>query len=128
MKNGVNLFVDSNILIYCLSGNLNAAQILSENIIYYSIITEIEVKGHTSFISEEEKIKLDKVLIRFKKINLTEEIKELAIEYKIQYNLKTPDAIIAASARFLRFPLITADKKVLQVENIITVLSTPENN
>ena len=116
MKNGVNLLVDSNILIFWLSGNLNVAQILSENIIYYSIITEIEIKGHASFISEEEKIKPDKVLIRFNKINLTEEIKEPAIEYKIQYNLKTPDAIIAAAARSLRLPLITADKKVLQVE------------
>lgn len=111
MKNGVNLLVDSNILIYWLSGNLDAAQILSENIINYFIITEIEVKGHTSLISEEEKINLEKVLIRFKKINLTEEIKDLAIEYKIQYNLKTPDAIIAATARSLKLPLITGDKK-----------------
>jgi hypothetical protein len=48
MKNGVNLLIDSNILIYWLKGNLNTAQILSENIIHYSIITEIGVKGHTS--------------------------------------------------------------------------------
>lgn len=128
MKNGVNLLIDSNILIYWLVGNLNAAEILSENIIHYSIITEIEVKGHTSLISQEEKIKLEKVLNRFRKISLTEEIKELAIEYKIQYNLKTPDAIIAATARFLKLPLVTGDKKVSQVENIIIVLFTPENN
>lgn len=128
MKNGVNLLIDSNILIYWLGGNLNAAQILSENIIHYSIITEIEVKGHTSLISQQEKIKLEKVLNRFKKISLTEEIKEIAIEYKIQYNLKTPDAIIAATARFLKLPLVTGDKKVSQVENIIIVLFTPENN
>lgn len=91
-------------------------------------LPEIEVKGHTSLITEEEKIKLEKVLNRFEKISLTEEIKELAIEYKIQYNLKTPDAIIAATARFLKIPLVTGDKKVSQVENIIVVLFTPENN
>ncbi len=125
MKNGVNLLVDSNILIYWLNGNLNAAQILSENIIHYSIVTEIEVKGHASLITEVQKIKFQKVLNRFQKIYLTEEIKELAIEYKIQYNLKTPDAIIAATARFLKLPVITADKKILQVENIVTVLFTP---
>ena len=126
MKNGVNLLLDSNILIYWLTRNTNAAEILSENNIHYSIITEIEVKGHTSLIIEEQRLKFQKVLDRFKKIGLIEEIKEFAIEYKIQYNLKTPDAIIAATARFLKLPLVTGDKKLLQVDNIITVLFNPE--
>lgn len=126
MKNGVNLLIDSNILIYWLNGNQSAAEILAENNIHYSILTEIEVKGHISFIPGTQKISLQRVLNRFKKIQLTEEIKDRAIEYKIQYNLKTPDAIIAATARLLKIPLITADKKILQVENIITVLFTPE--
>ncbi len=83
MKNGVNLLLDSNIFIYWLTGNLHAEEIISENIIHYSIITEIEVKGHTSLINEVQKFKLQKVLNRFKKVNLTEEIKDLAVEYKI---------------------------------------------
>lgn len=126
MKNGVNLLLDSNILIYWLTGNVNAAKILSENNIHYSIITEIEVKGHTSLITTEQKIEFQKVLDRFKKVGLTKEIKEFAIEYKIQYNLKTPDAIIAATARYLKVPLITGDKKLLQIDNVITVLFNPE--
>lgn len=126
MKNGVSLLLDSNILIYWLTGNSNAAEILSENNIYYSIITEIEVKGHLSLITAKQKLKFQKVLNRFKKVYLTEEIKELAIEYKIEYNLKTPDAIIAATAKFLKLPLVTGDKKLLQVDNIITVLFNPE--
>jgi len=76
MKNGVNLLLDSNILIYWLTRNTNAAEILSENNIHYSIITEIEVKGHTSLIIEEQRLKFQKVLDRFKKIGLIEEIKE----------------------------------------------------
>jgi predicted nucleic acid-binding protein len=47
---------------------------------------------------------------------------------KFQYNLRTPDAIIAATARFLKLPLVTGDKKVAQVENIIIVLFTTENS
>ncbi len=85
------------------------------------MLTEIEVK---SLISEEQKIKLEKVLVRFKKISLTEQIKDLAIEYKIKYNLNTSGAIIAATARFLKLSLITGDKKILQVENIITVIQS----
>ncbi len=126
MRNGVNLLLDSNILIYWLNGNANAAQIISDNNVHFSIITEIEIKSHTTLITEAQKFKLEKVLIRFKKISLTEEIKDIAIQYKIQYKLKTPDAIIAATARFLKIPLVTGDKKILQVENIITVLFNPQ--
>lgn len=126
MKNGVNLLLDSNIFIYWLTGNMHAAEILAENDIYYSIITEIEVKGHLSFISKNQKVSFQKVLNRFHKSDLTEEIKDLAIEYKILYNLKTPDAIIAATAKSLKLPLVTGDKKLLKVEDIVTVHFNPE--
>ncbi|MEO7960987.1 MAG: PIN domain-containing protein, partial [Ginsengibacter sp.] len=72
-----------------------------------------------------QKNKFQKVLDRFNKISLNEDVKELAIGYKIQYNLKTPDAIIAATAHHLKIPLITGDRKILQVKNIITVLFNP---
>ena len=126
MKNGVNLLLDSNIFIYWLTGNMHAAEILAENDIYYSIITEIEVKGHLSLFSKTQKESFQKVLNRFHKSNLTEEIKDLAIQYKILYNLKTPDAIIAATAKSLKLPLVTGDKKLLKVEDIITVHFNPE--
>ncbi|MGN6542110.1 MAG: PIN domain-containing protein [Ginsengibacter sp.] len=117
---------NSNIFIYWLNGSQKASQILLENNIHYSIITEIEVKGHISFISDEQKIKFQRVLNRFTKIYLTDEIKDIAIEYKAQYHLKTPDAIIAASAKYLKIPLVTGDRKVERVENIITVIFNPE--
>ena len=126
MKNGVNLLIDSNIFIYWLKGNMQAAEIFANNLIHYSIITEIEVKGHLSLISNNQKIGFQKVLDGFEKVGLTEEIKDLAIEYKILYNLKTPDAIIAASAKSLNLPLVTADKKLLHLEDIISVLFDPE--
>jgi len=126
MRSGVNLLLDSNIFIYWLNGSQKAAQILWENNIHYSIITEIEVKGHISFVTDEQKMKFQRVLNRFTKIYINDEIKDLAIEYKAQYHLKTPDAIIAASAKYLKIPLITGDKKVQRVENIITVLFNPD--
>ena len=126
MKNGVNLLLDSNIFIYWLTGNIHAAEILAENDIHYSIITEIEVKGHLTFITKNQKLSFQKVLNRFEKISLTEEIKDFAIGYKILYNLKTPDAIIAATAKSLKLPLVTGDKKLLKVEDIITVHFNPE--
>ena len=125
MKNGVNILVDSNILIYWLQGHQNAASILSENYIHYPIITEIEVKGHMSFLTQLQKETFQKVLNKFKRAELTEAVKELAIRYKVEYKLKTPDAIIAATARHLKIPLITADKKVAGIDNIVVVLFNP---
>jgi predicted nucleic acid-binding protein len=113
MKNGVDILVDSNIFIYWLSGNAEAAEILSENNIYYSIISEIEVNGHTSLLDKDNKTKLNKLFTRFERVGLSNEIKDLAIQYKIAYNLKTPDGIICASSRHLKIPLITGDKKNL---------------
>ena len=105
---------------------MHAAEILAENIIYYSIISEIEVKGHLSLISKNQRLSFQKVLNRFEKIGLIEENKNFAIEYKIFNNLKTPDAIIAASAKSLKLPLVTGDTKLLKVEEIITVHFNPE--
>ena len=51
---------NSNIFIYWLNGSQKASQILLENNIHYSIITEIEVKGHISFITDEPKNKISK--------------------------------------------------------------------
>ena len=53
-------------------------------------------------------------------------IKSILPGYKILYNLKTPDAIIAATAKSLKLPLVTGDKKLLKVEDIITVHFNPE--
>ena len=76
MKNGVNLLLDSNIFIYWLTANIHPAEILAENDIHFSIITEIEIKGHLTFTTKNQKLSFQKVLNRFEKIGLTEEIKD----------------------------------------------------
>lgn len=43
-------------------------------------------------------------------MQLTPEIKDIAIALKQQFAIKTPDAIIAATAKFLQLPLVTSDK------------------
>lgn len=43
-------------------------------------------------------------------IELTPEIKELAIKIKKEFKLKTPDAIVAATALHLNVTIVTADK------------------
>ena len=79
---------NSSIFIYWLNGSQKASQILLENNIHYSIITEIEVKGHISFITDEQKIKFQRVLNRFTKIYLTNEIKDILSNIKRSIILK----------------------------------------
>jgi len=127
MQNGIDLMIDTNILIYWLNGDENAASILEENNIYYSIITEIEVKGHISLLNKAEQKKLDSILQKFKRIDITEQVKDIAIQYRVDYKLKTPDAIIAASSHILKIPLFTADKKLSMITDIVIVLFEPKS-
>lgn len=51
-------------------------------------------------------------------VDLTEEIRELAISLRRQYALKLPDAIVPATALSLRASLVTNDAKLLRLPNL----------
>ena len=55
-------------------------------------------------------------------MQLTPEIKNIAIEFKQQNAIKTPDAIIAATAKFLQLPLVTSDKGFRKFTDIQIIL------
>jgi predicted nucleic acid-binding protein len=78
-----------------------------------SVISEIELLGWHKLKSEEKRLLrmlLDDCII----FELTAEIRKLAIEIKQQIKIKTPDAIIAATSRYLQMPLVTSDKILRQ--------------
>jgi predicted nucleic acid-binding protein len=59
------------------------------------------------------------------RVELTSEIIEQTISLHRRYRLKTPDAIIAASALHLKIPLVSADaafKKVIGLRLISDIL------
>ena len=105
---GIDFLVDTNILIYIHEGRSEV-----EPFIYYSLaiasITEIELLGYSKITSPEEK-KLRLLINDCSVIELIPEIKELAIKLKREFKLKTPDAIIAATALHLNVTIVTADK------------------
>ena len=51
-------------------------------------------------------------------LDLNSEIKKKAIEFRIKYKLKLPDAIIAATTNYLDLPLVSSDKIFLKVEEL----------
>ncbi len=114
---GSNLVIDTNIILYAtVYGNDIAMEILSENNIFISDITEIELLGYHR-LSEEEQLVLKEFISNITVVPINEKIKQKAIEIRHKHNIKTPDAIISATALILDYFLITADQKLQQVEN-----------
>jgi len=53
---------------------------------------------------------------------LTSDIRKLAIEIRQQIKIKTPDAIIAATSKYLQIPLVTSDQDFRVVLGIELIL------
>ena len=103
--NGVkSILVDTNLLLYILLGNKQIATHLNQFDVGISFISEIELLG-----------KKDISLTDIKTIN------NIAIEIKQQHKLKTPDALILATAKYYNVPLFTADKdfKKIDIHSIV---------
>lgn len=115
--NGNRLVSDTNVLIYLLKGDEKAAKILNQKEIYISVISEIELLGFRNTSSQEIN-SIKKLLADCNIVDLNSIIKDLAIELKRNYNLKTPDAIICATSKFLNIPLATSDSKLTKIDQI----------
>jgi predicted nucleic acid-binding protein len=74
-----------------------------------SVISEIELLGWHK-LREEEKYLLRSLFDDCILFELTAEIRKLAIEIRQQKKIKTPDAIIAATAKYLQIPIVSSDK------------------
>jgi predicted nucleic acid-binding protein len=103
--------IDTNILIYHLAGVLTdqAEAILAEALesgSYISIITRIELLGWRKHSPDSLKA-AEALLQSMSEIPLHEEIIRLCISFRQNYPIKLPDAIIAATARHTKVPLMT---------------------
>ncbi len=106
---GNSFVLDTNIVLYLLSGNSTVAEIVDGSQTYVSFITQLELLGYKG-ISSKEQQKVKAFLADCIIVDITEEIKKNTIAIKQKYHIKLPDSIIAATAQFLDIPLLTADK------------------
>jgi predicted nucleic acid-binding protein len=107
---GKEILVDTNIFLYLLKGNNTLEEILQGKNIYVSFITELELIGFKNISAKEEK-QIKALLSDCLVVNMNNIIKERYVALRKKYNLKLPDAIIAATAIASNIPLITADKQ-----------------
>ena len=107
---------DTNAIIFFLqdllpeSSKLSLFKELNRRDQYYSIITEIELLSWKK-LTEKEKLVISDFLSHFKKIELSEEVKDETIRIRKKLNIKIPDAIIAASALVQGQELLTHNQK-----------------
>ena len=122
--NGSKLVLDTNIVLYLLSGDKTIEEFLEGKEGYVSIITELELLGYPE-ISAKELNKITAFLEDCVVVDINDEIKKIYSSLRRNYKLKLGDTIVAATAIYLEFPLITADKKFSQITELNITLYNP---
>ncbi len=87
----------------------------------YSFITKIELLGKPHITSNEISVITD-LLTACHSIPHTEQINDLAISLKQRYAVKTPGALIAATAMYNNLHLLTADIGFIRIQELDMIL------
>lgn len=119
--NGNKLLLDTNAILYVLSGDETLASFLNGKELFISVITELELLSFKDITQKETKAIIT-FISELKIENISEEIKKKTIQIRRSTNLKLPDCIIAATAIVLNIPLITSDKQLSSVKGLDIVL------
>jgi predicted nucleic acid-binding protein len=106
---GNSFVLDTNIILYLLSGNTTIAEIVDGSQCYVSFVTQLELLGYKGISDLEQQI-VKNFLADCIIVDINEDIKKNTIALKQKYSIKLPDSIIAATAQFFDIPLLTADK------------------
>lgn len=118
--NGINKYCfDTNILIGLFSGQLKSDDLEAEEIII-SVISEIEYLSFGN-LTEHEADQFNEFKSLAEVIGIHESSEELIkkiIQVRKDYNLKMPDAIIAATALVHNATLVTNDKGFTRVKSL----------
>ncbi len=118
---GNSLFVDTNILLYLISGDETVAELLDGKHIAISFITELELLGYKDLSESDFKVIQD-LIKEATVIDINAEIKRLVVLLRKNYKIKLPDAIVVASALYSKLPLVTADKQLSQISELTLLL------
>jgi len=119
MNDNPNL-IDTNILIYALYGSEFIKRYLLSSP-FISFVTEIEILGQTNIEDAElhtRQLALDYCTI----IPFSNLIKKRTILLKQLYQIKLPDAIIAATAIIEGYTLISADRGFKKINELSLIL------
>lgn len=113
---GTKFLLDTNFVIGLLKENLQIASRLQDQEIVigecaYSFITRIELLGYPTITGSEIQ-SINHVLSAMQHLPMTQSIEDATIEIRRQCRLKTPDAIIPATAKVMALKLLTLDQQL----------------
>jgi predicted nucleic acid-binding protein len=117
---------DSNILIYHLNDALpssvlnNVESWITEGAVI-SVMSRIEVLGYPQTADQLQQAM--RLLAYFDEIPLHEPVVQRTITLRQQYRIRLPDALIAATALYLDFPLVTRNTRDFQTINGLIILN-----
>jgi predicted nucleic acid-binding protein len=114
---GNKFVLDTNTVLYLLSGDETLANFLFEKQLYISITTEMELLGYKSISIKDQK-QIIQFINELFVVNISNEIKTTTIELKKNSSLKLPDSIIAATSIVLNIPFISSDKQFETIVNL----------
>ncbi len=108
------ILIDTNIFIYYLKNDKKIVEYfnhlkLTNESINYSFINRIELLCFSQLDAKEEHV-IKEMLDQFNYIGYDEKVEAKTIELRKKYNIKIPDAIIAASALINNCTLITRNE------------------
>ncbi len=114
--NGGNVLLDTNIVIYYLKGDSVLADMLIEENLYISFITEIELLSYNKGTQDSSILLKNFINQHCTVLPFDQRVKEVTIEVRKSHKLKLPDAFIAAASIVSNIPLVTADGDFLVVQ------------
>lgn len=113
----MEILIDTNIALYLLGGEKPLAKLLEGEIIHVSFITQLELLAYQN-ISEKELQRIESFLDDCIISDINQSIKTHTVDIRKQSGIKLPDAIIAATARYLSMPLLSADRAFKKVKGL----------
>ena len=119
--NGNKILLDTNAFIYFFEGRSTITDlVVNTPEIYFSAISEIELLSATD-LTPDELASIKAFLLLCQKVELTTDIIDETIRIRRQYRIKVPDAIIGASALYLKIPLVSADTDFQKVTGLTLI-------
>lgn len=115
--NGNSVLLDTNIVLYLLSGDEDLSTLLHNRKLYVSFVTQLELLGYQGITEKEQSIVrrfLEDCII----IDINNQIKEEVIRLKQSRKIKLPDSIILATSKYLSIPVISADSDFSKAEEV----------
>ena len=111
------VLIDTNVIIYILSGNESLAEMIHSKIVYLSVISELELLSFPGLTRNEEFI-INSFLDGMTILDINDAIKSETKRIGRTSKLKLPDAIVAATSSYLNCPLMTGDKSFQRLTDL----------